>query len=187
MDSIEVLDVNGHRITEPAIHMSYLSFVVQSIANMAYTCRINTTLGSKNETIFVSSIENQLTTVQSIASSLSLTQIPSGNVVSTSGLAVSIALTKTASSSMLIGETHSARNTQSIPPQSSDYKQPDTKETRTTSKVEVILATESSPPHTSTTSGQSITFIIAGGTAAVLVLFLIMCMFMYCAFATVQR
>ena len=185
-----MLDVNGQRITEPAIHMSYLSFVVQSVANMAYTCRINTTLGSKNETIFVSSIENQLTTVQSIASSLSITQIPSGNVVSTSGLAVSIALTKRASSSMLIGETHSARNTQSTTSQSSDYKQPDTKETRTTSQVEVTLATESadsSPPPISTTSGQTITFIIAGGTAAVLVLFLIMCMFMYCAFATVQR
>ena len=50
VNSIELLDINGQRVSEPVMQTSSLSYSVISDTSMAYICRVHSTLGSQNAT-----------------------------------------------------------------------------------------------------------------------------------------
>ena len=77
MDSIELLDVDGDRIHDSVINKSTLSYVINTTpTNATYTCRVNSTLGSQNVSlyVFIDDQEIEETTVQSIATTLVFTE-----------------------------------------------------------------------------------------------------------------
>ena len=55
IDSIELLDSNGRRITEPSRNVSFIHHNLNGgeVMNSEYICRVNSTLGSQNQSVHI--------------------------------------------------------------------------------------------------------------------------------------
>ena len=71
VDSIELLDSDGQRIIKSSKNLSFINYKLNTmITNVTYVCRVNSTLGTQNFSIFVLSTNYEIEETTSQSSTL---------------------------------------------------------------------------------------------------------------------